>query len=100
MKFDKLAEALCLARDKFGLDCTDVLVLDEVLTLMKSGKEATIMEIVDKTKVASPATVHARIKSLCNAEMLTKTEHAEDMRVKVLGTNHRFDKFIKALAEV
>lgn len=100
MKFEKLAEALFIAKDKFEMDCTDVLVLDEVLALIKSGKEATIMEIVDKTKVASSATVHARIKNLCHIDMLTKTEHAEDMRLKVLGTGARFDKFIKALAEV
>lgn len=100
MKLEKLAEALARVRNDFGMDATDVMVLDEVLRLKKSGGEVTIMEIVDRSSVASPATVHARIKSLCEKDILMKVEHRSNMRYKMLEKGPQYPAFTKALAEV
>jgi predicted transcriptional regulator len=87
-------------RQDFGLDAIDVMVLDEVLRLKKSGGEVTIMEIVDRSSVASPATVHARIKSLCEKDILVKVEHKSNMRYKMLEKGPRYLELTKALAGV
>jgi predicted transcriptional regulator len=87
-------------RQDFGLDAIDVMVLDEVLRLKKSGGEVTIMEIVDRSSVASPATVHARIKSLCEKDILVKVEHKSNMRYKMLEKGPQYVILTKALAEV
>ncbi len=100
MRLEKLAEALACMRQDFGLDAIDVMVLDEVLRLKKSGGEVTIMEIVDRSSVASPATVHARIKSLCEKDILVKVEHKSNMRYKMLEKGPQYAILTKALAEV
>ena len=100
MRLEKLAEALACVRNDFGMDAIDVMVLDEVLRLKKSGGEVTIMEIVDRSSVASPATVHARIKSLCEKDIPIKVEHKSNMRYKMLEKGPRFVNLTKALAEV
>jgi DNA-binding MarR family transcriptional regulator len=58
------------------------------------------MEIVDYCDAASPATIHKRIKKLCAAEFLKKTEHPDDVRFKVLTKGERYDLLVKYLAEV
>ena len=100
MKLEKLASALACVRRDFGLDAIDVMVLDEVLRLKKSGSEVTIMEIVDRSSVASPATVHARIKSMCEKDILIKVEHKSNMRYKMLEKGPRYVDLVKALTEV
>ena len=53
MKLEKLAMAMRTCRTSFGLDMTDLLILDEVAQAHKSKEEVTIMKIVDSSSAAS-----------------------------------------------
>lgn len=97
MKMDKLAAALWEAKKSFGLDMTDLLILDEVVQTRKRMGEVTIMEIVDECTAASRATVHERIKQLCANGFLRKDSHPGNLRVKVLNTHDEYDKLVKRL---
>ena len=100
MKLDKLAQALVTTKDAFGLDSIVLTVLDFVVRGMKERKQVTIMEVVDHSGLASPATVHARIKKLCDGGLLKKVEHPTNMKFKILEKGNNFDDFATLLAEV
>ena len=100
MKLDKLASALSLMRSEYGLDATDLMVLDEVMRTKRVAGEVTIMEIVDKSKAASPATVHARIKLLCDMDLLKKSPHHTNLSYRMLDKGPQFDHLTKILGDV
>ena len=45
MRLDKLASALSSMRKEYGLDATDLMVLDEVMRTKRVAGEVTIMEL-------------------------------------------------------
>lgn len=100
MRLDKLASALSAVRSAYGLDATDLMVLDEIMRIKRMAGEVTIMEIVDKSEAASPATVHARIKSLCNMDLLKKTPHHTNLSYRMLEKGPEFDQLVKILGDV
>jgi hypothetical protein len=97
MKLSKLALAISSVRNEYGIDATDLLVLNDIMRVKHTAGEVTIMEIVDKCKAASPATIHARIKSLCIKGMLIKVEHASNLRLRMLEKGPNYDKLIDIL---
>lgn len=100
MRLDKLASALSSMRKEYGLDATDLMVLDEVMRTKRVAGEVTIMEIVDKSKAASPATVHARIKLLCDMDLLKKSPHHTNLSYRMLDKGPEFDRLTKILGDV
>jgi predicted transcriptional regulator len=100
MRLDKLASALSAVRSAYGLDATDLMVLDEVMRTKRVAGEVTIMEIVDKSKAASPATVHARIKLLCDMDLLKKSPHHTNLSYRMLDKGPEFDRLTKILGDV
>jgi hypothetical protein len=58
------------------------------------------MEIVDKSKAASPATVHARIKLLCDMDLLQKKPHHINLSYRMLDKGPEFDRLTKILGDV
>ena len=100
MRLDKLASALSSMRKEYGLDATDLMVLDEVMRTKRVAGEVTIMEIVDKSKAASPATVHARIKLLCDMDLLKKSPHHTNLSYRMLDKGPQFDHLTKILGDV
>jgi hypothetical protein len=100
MRLDKLASALSSMRSEYGLDATDLMVLDEVMRIKRVAGEVTIMEIVDKSKAASPATVHARIKLLCDMDLLKKSPHHTNLSYRMLDKGPEFDRLTKILGDV
>lgn len=100
MRLDKLASALGSMRKEYGLDATDLMVLDEVMRTKRVAGEVTIMEIVDKSKAASPATVHARIKLLCDMDLLKKSPHHTNLSYRMLDKGPEFDRLTKILGDV
>jgi hypothetical protein len=58
------------------------------------------MEIVDKSKAASPATVHARIKLLCDMDLLKKSPHHTNLSYRMLDKGPEFDRLTKILGDV
>jgi hypothetical protein len=87
-------------RSEYGLDATDLMVLDEVMRIKRVAGEVTIMEIVDKSKAASPATVHARIKLLCDMDLLKKSPHHTNLSYRMLDKGPEFDRLTKILGDV
>jgi hypothetical protein len=87
-------------RKEYGLDATDLMVLDEVMRTKRVAGEVTIMEIVDKSKAASPATVHARIKLLCDMDLLKKSPHHTNLSYRMLDKGPEFDRLTKILGDV
>lgn len=100
MKLSKLALAISNVRSAYGVDGTDLLVLNEVMQAKHYAGEVTIMEIVDKSKAASPATIHARIKILCAKQILVKVEQATNLRLRMLEKGPEYDKLIDILEAV
>jgi len=100
MKLDKLAQAISVSRLAFMLDATDILVLDYVARAIKERKQITIMEIVDQSGIASPATIHARIKQLCDQRYFDKIAHPTNMRYKMLEFGPAYTRFIEGLKGV
>ena len=100
MKLEKLSEAIRLARAHWDLDAIDLLLLAQIAQQMKDKEPVTIMLLVDNCDAASPATNHARIKSLFKRGYLKKVESTESLRYKVLEKDDRFDKFLADLARI
>ena len=99
MKLDKLASALWLTR-AHGLDEIDVLIINDVLVGLAAKEEVTITKIMISSKAASPATIHARIKKLCDVNILKKVTQTDNLRIKELETGPAFQKLIDELREV
>lgn len=99
MRIEKLANALHNLRSSFGLDGIDMMLLGDMAALKKFEKEVTIMKIVDTSTAASPATIHARIKRLCDEGILVKTEHETNMRYKLLKQGPKYIEVVKLLGE-
>lgn len=97
MKLEKLAIGMKEAQASFGLDMTDLLILDEVARACKGKEPVTIMKIIESSEAASPATVHARIKRLCAEGYLRKDIHPSNLRIRVLDTDDGYDKLVKRL---
>lgn len=100
MKLDKLTEALRLMQEKYDLDPTDLHVLDEVNARISKRTPVTIMKIVSECRAASPATIHARVKKLCEKDILKKTESDDNMKFKMLTKGPKYDALIAKLGEV
>lgn len=100
MKLEKLSEAIRSARNHWDLDAIDVILLAQIAEQMKSKAPVTIMQLVENSDAASPATNHARVKTLCKRGYLKKVESADSLRYKVLEKGDRFDKFIADLARI
>ena len=100
MKLENLSGAIQLARANWDLDAIDLMLLAKIAAQMKTKEPVTIMQLVKSSDAASPATNHARIKSLCKRNYLKKVESAESLRYKVLEKGDRFDKFLADLARI
>lgn len=99
MKLEKLAAAISAVK-AYKLDAIDIVILDEVMRTKRVAGEVTIMEIVDNSTAASPATVHARIKALTNKKLLQKTQHSTNLSYKILEKGTQYDDLVKILGEV
>lgn len=94
MKLDKLATALRAIKASFGLDMTDLLIIDGVTRAQKVIGKVTIMEFVEACDAASQATVHNRIKKLCDQGFLRKVEDKDSQRTKLLATGVNYHKLL------
>lgn len=99
MKLEKLAAAL---RELHGLGLTtiDVLIFDDIAKTLRQGDEATIMKIMNSQFAASPATVHSRIKKLCDEGYLFKNSDPKNLRFKTLEPAKGYDKLVERLGAI
>jgi DNA-binding Lrp family transcriptional regulator len=98
MKLKNLAEAIQMLH-RNDLDEVDALVLNEV-ALGAKGEPVTIMNIAKGQSSVSSATVHARIKRLCERNILKKTTRSDNQRFKTLEFGPAFSKISDQLGEV
>lgn len=100
MKLKQLGESLRVCSDEFGLDAIDLLILYTVIKTKAEAGEVTIMNFINSFEYTSAATAHAKIKKLCNKQLLIKVGNNENLRLKCLEKGDKYDEFIKRLAEV
>jgi hypothetical protein len=97
MKIQQMSHALKVMRDKYGLDATDLELLGEFVHL---ENDVTIMFFVDYFSGASQATTHARIKKLCEKNILKKVEVADNLRYKTLEKGSEYNNLVKLLEKL
>jgi DNA-binding MarR family transcriptional regulator len=100
MKLEQIKDALNSAESRFGLDGTDLKILGEWLECKRVSGFATIMFFITEAQCASQATTHARIKKLCDKNILKKVDNPANLRYKHLEKGSEFDKVVKLLERV
>lgn len=86
-------------KGSFGLDMTDVLILDDIERAQKKSGKVTIMEFIESCDVASQATVHARIKKMCNQKFLRKDVEEDNLRNKLLNFGPTYYQLVEAVRQ-
>jgi hypothetical protein len=89
MKFDTLGKAV-VAMYAIGLDTLDLMIIH----LIKVGKFPTVGDVINEcADIASPTTVHKRIKhKLIPAKILALEESTVDGRTKYVTLGEKFNK--------
>lgn len=100
MKLEQIKDALNSAESRFGLDGTDLKILGEWLECKRVSGFATIMFFINEAQCASQATTHARIRKLCEKNILKKVEVSDNLRYKTLEKGSEFDKLVKYLEKL
>ena len=100
MKLENIAVALHRLKDGFDIDGTDAMLLNDISIIRRAKGEGTIMEVITTSKLASPATLHGRIKRLVKKGLLIKVVDDTNLRYKRLEEGPRFEDMIKVLSEV
>lgn len=95
MTLNELATAIQKIRDE-GYRPVDVVILNMVHEMGKEGP-VPVMEVVQKCKHSSPATVHAQIKALVDADILKKVDSPTDLRLKHLEKGGNFEHVVQYL---
>lgn len=97
MKLYQVGDLLHTMRDKYGLDGTDLMLLGDFNSL---GDGTTIMEFIAEFDGASQATTHARIRKLCEKNILKKVEVSDNLRYKTLEKGSEYNNLIKVLEKL
>lgn len=99
MKLDKLAQALNTMYSTYGVDSTDLLIINSVIEMNKRGDVLT-MQFLKNFKSASLATAHARMKKLVDCGLIARTGDANNLRIKKLQPTPLTSELVKHLAEI
>ena len=93
-----------MMKDKYGLDGIDLMLLTrfEHQRALNSvdGEPITIMDFIDRFVGASQATTHARIKRLCEKNILKKVDVSDNLRYKTLEKGSEYNTLIKVLEKL
>ena len=100
MKLNDIGDALYSVRERFDIDGIDLMMLSDFSRMQAQGDEATIMAFISEFVGTSQATTHARIKKLCEKNILKKADMEGNLRYKTLEKGAEFDKLVKLLASV
>ena len=97
MKFNTFGDAV-IARHAIGVDNLDVMII----RLVQVGQWTTVGKLVDECwDIASPATVHNRIKhKLVPAKILKLEENKKDGRTKYVHLGEKFNKIADKLEKL
>ena len=100
MKLNEIGDALYSVRTRFDIDGIDLMMLSDFSRMQVKGDEATIMAFIGEFVGASQATTHARIKKLCEKNILKKADMEGNLRYKTLEKGSEFDKLVKLLEKL
>ena len=95
MKFDKFVAKLKGAKDKFGIEPIELIILDEIV---RKG-EVTIMAFSEEFWRTSQMTTFKHVKNLTKRKMLKIEQSPLDGRVKLLKQGCKFNDLVKYLGE-
>ena len=97
MKFNTFGKAV-VAMNAIGLDTLDLMIIH----LIEVGSYTTVGNLVTEClDIASPATVHGRIKhKLVPAKILKLEESKEDGRTKYVHLGEKFNKIADKLEKL
>lgn len=95
MTLNELATSLQKAKD-LGYRPVDLVIMNMVQEFGRSGP-VPVMDVVQKCKYSSPATVHEQIKLLVSLDILKKVDSAVDLRLKHLEKGEQFDNVVQLL---
>jgi predicted transcriptional regulator len=104
MKMYQVSNLLYMMKDKYGLDGIDLMLLTrfEHQRALNSadGEHITIMDFIAAFSGASQATTHARIKRLCEKDILKKVDVSDNLRYKTLEKGSEYNNLIKVLEKL
>ena len=100
MKLNEIGDALYSVRTRFDIDGIDLMMLSDFSRMQVKGDEATIMAFIGEFVGASQATTHARIKKLCEKNILKKADMEGNLRYKTLEKGSEFNKLVKYLEKL
>lgn len=100
MKLNEIGDALYSVRTRFDIDGIDLMMLSDFSRMQAQGDEATIMAFIGEFVGTSQATTHARIKKLCEKNILKKADMEGNLRYKTLEKGSEFDKLVKLLEKI
>lgn len=100
MKLEKLGTALRTIKESYGLDMTDLLILDGVARAKKAVGKVTIMDFLESCDAASQATIHKRIKVLCDNNFLDKHADKNNLRNKTLELGPSYYQLVEEVGRV
>lgn len=94
MKLDKYVTKLKEIQFKYGVSPMCLLILGQFLEADKKEDEVTIMNIIERSPHASPATIHKYLHTLLDKKILVM-QGTTDGRKKVLARGKKFEELEK-----
>jgi DNA-binding Lrp family transcriptional regulator len=100
MKLNEIGDALYSVRTRFDIDGIDLMMLSDFSRMQAQGDEATIMAFIAEFVGTSQATTHARIRKLCEKNILKKVEVSDNLRYKTLEKGSEYNNLVKLLEKL
>ena len=91
MNFIEVAEVLKRLHEDHDLDGFDIVLINEV---NKLGDDAFVMRVIEKFKLTSRNTAHARIKKLISKGLLATELNGSNMRTKRLVLTDKLEEVL------
>lgn len=86
-----------LSKDMSKLDATEKYLLQCIALRNYQGKNLKVTEAMSLSKVASPATIHRKLKNLINLGFITQEFEEANRRTKYLVPTNLTDKYFTSL---
>jgi len=99
MKLDNFSHAIKMLRMDYGLDSTDVLIINELMRMRGKGDVPTMTLIKNFTE-SSQATTHTRVKKLIKAGWIERTNDEDNLRLRKLTPTDKALDMVRHLDSV
>lgn len=96
----KLVGTLDEVKNKFGLDVTDLKLIDAARSRWDENRDIRVTDFVRIVDSSSPATVHYRVsRDLVSKKIFQLKPNPEDAREKLVIKGSKYNSLIKFLGE-